>query len=739
MKPTKRQHNNIPLYLIVAVITISAIIIYVFHVNNFIRREFSETIQKYEKRSQETTSLIKDRINSSHDTLDVVSTWIMDRNQVTYSDFKDVMPIGLNEMGYVDMAIIYPNGKGFNLRGDNIVASDELLGSIADTDETRLSILNHWQEQEGKYLVYSKAIMKNNQFLGIVLLIQDTKVLIDKDININYAYENHISTYLLTDSKEVISFDSEGLQGFNYEEILNDNNSFLQKLNSKDNLLFLDLLKLGSHEYSKIIWHENPLDINDWTVLIGRSYTVDPVTMDILQITNVILLFVFLSIIISFTGFTFYRHRSNKMMIEMIYMDPVTEGDNWYKFRSDVKKILSSKSFHKNNYALITFDINRFKLINDSYGHQKGDEILKDIYGIIQQWVNPNECYTRYAADQYYILITYNNQAEIEDRITELNDMLHKLHYITAGKFYFGVYFINDKVDSIDRMIDFACHAKNIIKGSNDTMIGYFDKVSRDKLLQEEYIEKYMFHALYNEEFQVFLQPKYFTKEETIAGAEALVRWIDKDGVFIFPSIFIPLFEKNGFIKELDLYMLHKVCRLQRDWINKGYDLIPISVNLSRVHFANPNLANTIKSIVDQYGIPHSLLELELTESAFLENKKMLIDTVTKLRGFGFVVSMDDFGAGYSSLNSLKDIPLDILKLDGELFRSTKEVQRGETVVRNTISMAKDLHMMVVAECIETREQVDFLSSVGCDIIQGYYYAKPMACDQFEMNYLLPA
>jgi EAL domain-containing protein (putative c-di-GMP-specific phosphodiesterase class I) len=285
-------------------------------------------------------------------------------------------------------------------------------------------------------------------------------------------------------------------------------------------------------------------------------------------------------------------------------------------------------------------------------------------------------------------------------------------------------------------MGDFAGIAKNRSKENNEGMITFFDDKARGRLLEEEEIEKNMYDALKNEEFVMYLQPKYKAKEETVSGAEALVRWKNNNGALVTPGYFIPVFEINGFIIELDLYMLRKVCRQLQDWLGRGYSPMPISVNISRLHFANTSLAEEIKDIVDEYGIPHELIELELTESAFLQSKQTLIKTVIQLKNYGFVVSMDDFGAGYSSLNSLKDLPLDIVKLDGELFRITEEAERGFTVIRNTITMAKDLHMQVVAECIETREQVEFLCKVGCDIIQGYYFAKPMPVEQFETRYL---
>ena len=374
-------------------------------------------------------------------------------------------------------------------------------------------------------------------------------------------------------------------------------------------------------------------------------------------------------------------------------------------------------------------------MINDDFGYQKGDEILKAVYQVINKWVRQGEYCTRFAADQFYILMVFSEESEVKDRLKLLNNQLQKLNHTKGVKFYFGVYYITKRDESIDRMADFANMAKHNIKNQEEAVVAFFDDRAKQELLEKEKIESTMYDALRNNEFVVYLQPKVTAKGAALSGAEALVRWQKSNGSLISPGNFIPIFEKNGFITKLDNFMLRKICEIIRDWLDKGYQPKPISVNISRIDFSNPKLAEVIKSIVDEYQIPYGLIELELTESAFLQNKEMLINTVNNLRLYGFSVSMDDFGAGYSSLNALKDIPLDVIKLDGELFHISQEVERGYTVIRNTIQMAKDLHMKVVAECIETREQVEFLCTLGCDIIQGFYFAKPMPFKQFEEKY----
>lgn len=501
-------------------------------------------------------------------------------------------------------------------------------------------------------------------------------------------------------------------------------------------LLILGMIymnRMVQNSFEKALIGENSISESS-TGLVKEE--IEHLAENTLRITNIMWAVILSFIFLIFLVLAVYQRRSNWRLIQIINLDPVTGGDNWYKFRIDVNKILKSRLFYKKKYALVNFDINRFKVINDSFGYQKGDEVLRDVYQVIKKWAGPEELFTRYSADQFYILLSYQEEAEVRRRIHQLNEFLHQLNYTKTVKFYYGIYYIHERTDSIDRMGDFAGTAKNKIKGSNDDIIAFFDDAAKARLLEEEKIEKTMYDALQKKEFLIYLQPKYTTAEEKVAGAEALVRWNEGNGNLMPPGLFIPVFEKNGFILELDLYMLNHVCQIIRNWLDKGFRPLPVSINISRIHFANPSLAETIISIVDGYQVPHELIELELTESAFLQNKKTLINTVIRLRKEGFLVSMDDFGAGYSSLNSLKDLPLDIVKLDGEMFRITEEEERGKTVIRNTISMAKDLDIKVVAECIETREQVEFLCSVGCDIIQGYYYAKPMPVNQFEYRYL---
>ena len=291
---------------------------------------------------------------------------------------------------------------------------------------------------------------------------------------------------------------------------------------------------------------------------------------------------------------------------------------------------------------------------------------------------------------------------------------------------------VKNKDINLEKEYNNACTARASMADSDESGMVVFDSKFEEDQIWLSKVEECQSKALLNEEFIVYYQPKYDPVTDKLRGAEALIRWQSPEFGFVPPGRFIPIFEKNGFITEIDHYMIAHVAADQKRWLDMGYDCVPVSVNVSRAHFVESDLAEQITALVDKEGAPHKYIEIELTESAFFDDKNAMIDTITKLQANGFAVSMDDFGSGYSSLNSLKDMPLDVLKLDAEFFRGENTGERGQIVVSEAISLAKKLNMRTVAEGVEEKDQVDFLASQGCDMIQGYYYAKPMQKEDYE-------
>jgi EAL domain-containing protein (putative c-di-GMP-specific phosphodiesterase class I) len=274
--------------------------------------------------------------------------------------------------------------------------------------------------------------------------------------------------------------------------------------------------------------------------------------------------------------------------------------------------------------------------------------------------------------------------------------------------------------------------AKNC-KGNFTQNIAYYDDSMIENMRQEQFVINEVNKALDEEQFEVYLQPKVNLITDRPYGAEALVRWKHPEKGMISPNDFIPIYERNGIIGKLDLYMWRHVCALLRKWLDEGKNPCPISVNVSRVNIYNPRLVDTLKNLLTEFRIPASLLNLELTESAFMEDQDLVIKTINKLHKLGFKIMMDDFGSGYSSLNVLKDMEIDYLKVDMKFLQQDVEVNgKGEKVLTSVIRMAKWLHLPSIVEGVETQEQVDFLKCIGCEYAQGFYYAKPMKIDEYE-------
>ena len=390
--------------------------------------------------------------------------------------------------------------------------------------------------------------------------------------------------------------------------------------------------------------------------------------------------------------------------------------------------------YPERHFAFVRMDIEKFQLINSFFGMSAGDELLKYIADLLIREVKNRSDVTfgRMDADIFCFCVSYENTKELVESFDKMRDILSRYPLDFDIVPIFGIYLIAGKKITPNHMYDRANLAAKHCKGNYIRNYAFYTRKMSQEIEKEQRIVNSMKSALENHEFVVFYQPKYELCGNQIAGAEALVRWIHPERGMISPGEFIPVFERNGFITKLDYYVWEQTCIQLRKWLDEGKQPLPISVNLSRISLYNKELVEMICDLVDSYRIPRRLFQVELTESAYNTNPKAVQDMMQHLRDEGFYIRMDDFGSGYSSLNVLKDIVVDVLKMDMKFFDGDDREGRGENIMAAVIRMAKWLNMPVVAEGVERIEQVEFLRSIGCEYVQGYYFAKPMPVEDYE-------
>ena len=363
---------------------------------------------------------------------------------------------------------------------------------------------------------------------------------------------------------------------------------------------------------------------------------------------------------------------------------------------------------------------------------EKGNVVLKDIADIISKNVEEKGIVARLNDDVFAIMYRYSTDEQLIKLIDAIADDINNIELNIKIIPSFGIYEVVDKSIPVNTMCDKASLAKRTVKGLVDSRYAFYDESLSLAIMADKEIEDEMEEALKNGEFEMYLQPKMNMKTALPCGSEALIRWNHPKKGLIPPYKFIPLFERNGFVVEADKYMWEQACKAIHSWIEKGLEPLPISVNISRIHFKYENLVETIENLVKKYNVPKQYLELELTESAFLDNEGAVNSTIVKLQELGYTIAMDDFGMGYSSLNMLRTLPVNVLKLDRGFINEATCTERGFIVLNHVIHMARDLKATVVCEGIETNEQAEILKTAGCDIAQGFYFAKPMPLNEYN-------
>lgn len=429
--------------------------------------------------------------------------------------------------------------------------------------------------------------------------------------------------------------------------------------------------------------------------------------------------------------------RSNRRIQELLYQDDLTGLESMNGFYRKWRQ--AAENGRNKNIALLYSDIRQFKLINDNFGFAAGDQVLCAYARVLQETLQNGEECARVSADNFVLMMNVVSWDQLVERLKlqrerldcwrrEHTDIPYQIELV------FGVYLPEGPEDTdIKQMLDFANYARRSAKDTPGCFAVLYDEQMRRQALLAGELAGGLDHALKQNEFEVFYQPKVSMKDGKITGSEALIRWNHPEMGFLTPGTFIPLFERNGMIRKVDFWLFEAVCRSMHQWSGQGRKLLPVSCNFSRMHFDQEDFPDRVCQVADKWGIPHPLLEIEVTESALIDETGSIQAMLARLKEQGFLIAIDDFGSGYSSLGQLQKLPADVIKLDRSFVSDDVTGGSGKIVVENVIHMAGELGMSVICEGVESLIQSEVLQKMGCRFAQGYYYYKPMRQKDYEM------
>lgn len=428
------------------------------------------------------------------------------------------------------------------------------------------------------------------------------------------------------------------------------------------------------------------------------------------------------------------EQRTKLEMDKKLNYDSLTNLPNYSKF---VEMATNYVAEHPNENLYFAYsDFSNFQFLNEMHGYMAGDQVLRH-YAISLVTRNKNGVmHTRITGDKFISLLSWpDEQKGMEEFLafnTEFTKAVNSSYDKTNIFIISGICPVNGEQNNVSAALDLANIARKQAKNKGDNTVFMFDENVRKQVANEMYVVSKMNTALENKEFVAYVQPKVSLETGKIIGGEALVRWIAKDGSMVYPNQFVPVFEKNGFITKVDFCVYEQILKYMREAIDIGEEVVPISINFSRKHLEETDFIERMGAYMHQYNVPASLIEAEITESVFVMELDELKERVEEVHKLGMSIAIDDFGSGYSSLNVLAQIPADVIKLDRKFFDFDKGKVRQKQFIKYLIRMMKHMGVMTVMEGVETKEQLDFMVKCGCDVVQGYYYAKPMPLEEFR-------
>ncbi len=620
-------------------------------------------------------------------------------------------------------------------------------GNLQDKDYIRSVINKINKENQGLEIVYSdKADQKVPDDVDTYYKVDVTDEE-DKSVgmlyvkNSNEILRNITDTMILAGEGIFAILDRQGkvIAGSNkaFYEVSRENRerSLVLDAIKKNKKIFFNMKSRGRKRQTVVMI---PLGLNDWYVL--NVFPEPNLHSRYMEMAVGIGIMILLSsgLFLSF----FHRqvkiiNRNQEALLELAYRDSLTGSRNFLSFKREMERLLQTEEI--TTYAVWYCDIKKFKFINDILGYEEGDRVLKSLSRLFRDYGGSNTLFCRIAGDNFAGLYKYQSREEMEEWFYKLVDLFQNrylpLNQKIPMELCIGVHCLEEEDWnlSVDQIVDKANIAQMDVKNRPGNQFGFYNKEIRNRVLLESELESEIDCALRNREFKIFLQPKISIQDgNRIVGGEVLVRWENPRKGTIPPGQFVPLMERDGKIILLDRYMFEMACQWLQNYLKSGGKPINLAINVSKIGMLREDFVDFYAKIKEKYQIPDGLLELEFTETVLLNDDVMFNSLVTSLKSKGFICALDDFGSGYSSLNLLKNLKIDVLKLDIMFFRKSRDITRDRIVISNVINMAKELRIKTIAEGVEYVETVDFLKASGCDMIQGYVFARPMSAEMFE-------
>lgn len=697
-----------------------------------------------EEISRRVSSNIDRIVNDNFASLRILASFLNTSTAERFSDIEEVLEVQKTHWNCEDVFFIDEQGKAFNAEGrrlnlNNDAYFDDLVVNKKETVSTTQLIDNR------EFVVFAiplDGIILDERSIVAIAASYDPATLNDT-LSLSSFSGQADSCIMSRSGSIVIRPPSQSVLKFGYNILTAVEGGIkagagMERIREdlqKDATGLVEFTQSGARYYMVY----TPISLDEW--YLATFVPVQVVNEKSALLLNITLLACILLTMLfaGLTAFIMFNFRRNRQRLERIaYVDEVTGGHTAQRFSELAEAVLRAPNARK--YAMVYSNIRKFKVLNDQFGRDVCDAMLKAFYTTISNALRGKECMGRFSADHFCILVEYDGEKALYNMLERW--LARVEHYVESEHpgwplpaMEMGIYVVNGSTVSIVEMTDRAKLALRETRYTigNKLFYSIYDDEVRRRLVREKHIEDIMERALQNGEFQVYLQPKYKVQSRTIGGAEALTRWLNPEEGMIFPDEFIPLFEKNGFIVQLDLWVFEEVCRKISEWIKSGRTPVRVSVNVSRINLKKENFLDDYQRIALKYAIDPGYIEFEFTESVVMDDFGTLIKVIERIHAMGFTCSMDDFGSGYSSLNVLQAVAVDTLKLDKIFFRGNAEdANRIESVLSSVIDMAKALSMDTVAEGVEEPEQVDMLQRMGCDFIQGYVFARPMPIADFE-------